>query len=117
MLTIRRKNQDALSEALQKGMAPRLVKYVLHRFPDVYAKNGKDAEAARALVDRVIEAARPYGITQEIDVAVFADLSVMYGEEFHRDEWAHEVLTDAELPPKEKMDELRDRVFESGALM
>ncbi|NUQ73115.1 MAG: hypothetical protein HUU21_06135 [Polyangiaceae bacterium] len=114
MLTIRRKNQAVLVEALQKGMAPRLVKYILCRFPDVF---GKDARRAEALIDRVIEAAKGYGITQEADVAVFADLSVMYGEEFHRDDWALEVLADEELSPRAKMDELRDRVFESGALM
>lgn len=114
MLTIRKKNQEVLAEALQKGMAPRIVKYLLLRFPEVF---GKDAEAAGALVARVIEAAKPYGIKHEVDVAVFADLSVMYGEEFHRDEWASEVLTDEALAPRDKMDELRDRVFESGALM
>jgi hypothetical protein len=114
MLTIRRQNQIVLVEALQKNMGPRLVKYILCRFPKVF---GKDAEAARAFVDRVTPVAKEYGITKEEDVAVFLDLSVMYGEDFHRDEWASDVLTDEALSPTDKMDELRDRVFESGALM
>ena len=114
MLTIRKKNQIVLSEALQKNMGPRLVKYVLCRFPNVY---GKDAEAARALVDRVTPVAAEYGIKKEEDVAVFLDLSVMYGEDFHRDEWASDVLADEALAPSKKMDELRERVFQSGALM
>jgi hypothetical protein len=114
MLTIRKKNQIALTEALQRNMGPRLAKYMLCRFPKIF---GKDMEAAQAHVDKMTPVAKEYGITKEEDVAVFLDLSVMYGEDFHKDEWASDVLTDEALSPGAKMDELRERVFESGALM
>ena len=61
--------------------------------------------------------AAEYGIKKEEDVAVFLDLSVMYGEDFHRDEWASDVLADEAIAPSKKVDELRERVFQSGALM
>jgi hypothetical protein len=114
MLIIRKRNLLVLSDALHQGMSARLVKYVMARFPHVFKE---DQEAARGLIERVIAAAEGYGINKDQDVAIFADLSVMYGEDFHRQPWAVDVLTSETLAPREKMLELRDRVYESGALM
>jgi CHAD domain-containing protein len=114
MLVIRKKNLHVLSEALHKGMSARLVKYMMARFPHVF---GEDAEAARGLLERVCAVAEEYGIKNDRDVAMFADLSVMYGEDFHRQPWAVDVLTSDTLTPRDKMLELQDRVYESGALM
>lgn len=114
MLTIRKVNLEVLSESLEKTMSARLVKYMLVRFPHVF---GGDAQAARDVVDKATAAAKEYGIKNVEDVAIFADLSVMYGDDFHRDPWASEILTRDTLTPRQKILELRGRVRESGALM
>jgi hypothetical protein len=114
MLTVRKKNLAMLEEAIQGDMKPRLVKYILRRFYHVFEG---DKKAAAGLVERACAAAEAYGITKDEEAAIFADLSVMYGEEFHRDEWAAEVLTSEALTPAQKIKELRARVRESGAIV
>lgn len=114
MMTIRKKNMAMLAQSLERSSPERLVKYVMARFPPIY---GEDEDAAFALVDRVTTTAAEYGITKDEDLALFADLSVMFGEDFHRDPWAVEVLTSETMKPREKMIELRSRVHESGAFM
>lgn len=114
MLTVRKKNLAVLEESIQRGMRPRLVKYILRRFHHVFEG---DKEAARGLVERACAAAEAYGMTKDEEAAIFADLSVMYGEDFHRDPWAAEVLTEETLTPTQKIKELRARVRESGAIV
>lgn len=114
MLTIRKRNLLVISESLQRSLADRMTKYVLARFPHVY---GDDEAAVRDVVESACAAAQEYGITEDEDVATFADLWVMYGEGFHRDPWAAEVLHDEELTPRKKMAELERRVLESGAFL
>jgi hypothetical protein len=117
MLTIRKRNLVMLSESIRKGRTNRLVKYVLERFPHVFQVFEKDEEVARGIVERGNAAAAEYGITEEDDVALFVDLMVMYGDDFHREPWASEVLTSDTLTSRQKVWELRNRVGESGALM
>lgn len=114
MLTVRKRNLAMLEESIQRGMRPRLVKYILRRFHHVFEG---DKKAAQGLVERACTTAEAYGLTKDEEAAVFADLSVMYGEEFHRDEWAAEVLTSEALTPAQKIQELRVRVRESGAIV
>lgn len=114
MLTIRKKNQIALSEEIGTRREGRLTRYILARFPHVLAG---DEQAARAIVEKGDASAKEYGITNEDDVALFIDMGVMYGDDFHREPWAFDVLTSDKLTSREKVLELRDRIFRSGALM
>lgn len=114
MLTIRKRNLVVLAEARRRGMPDRLVTYLMARFPDLF--KGEDANA-RAVVDRACATAAEYGINDDEEVGLFADLMVMYGDDFHREPWAANVLKDEKLSQTEKMYELRDRVYKSGALM
>lgn len=104
----------AFDEAMQKGMGERLVKYIMRRFPHVFEE---DKAAARAFIDKAKATAAGYGIQRDIDVAFFADLSVMYGDDFHEHDWARDVLRSEALAPREKIKELSERIRESGALL
>jgi len=115
MLTMRKRNIAAFSESMRKGRVPRLTAYIRARFPHVFKAD--DEEKVRGIVERADAAAQEYGITDEDDVALFADLCVMYGDDFHTETWAQTVLRSGELTSMAKMFELRDRVFKSGALM
>jgi hypothetical protein len=115
MLTIRKKNIAGLSEAMHKRRIPRIAEYIKARFPHVFKAD--DDEKVRAIVERADASAAMYGVTDEDDVALFADLCVMYGHDFHTEPWANKVLRSDALTAMDKMLELRDRVFRSGALM
>ncbi len=108
------RNLAVLSEERQRRLPDRLVTYLMARFPHVF--NGS-SEPVVGIVEKAVGAAAAYGIREEAEMRVFADLSVMYGEDFHREPWAEEVLTAAELTPADKMYVLEERVYKSGALM
>jgi len=112
---LRRKNLAAFNEIVQKGRIPRLVAYLFDRFPHVF-KAG-DEDKVRAIALRADASAALYSVTDEDDIALFADLCVMYGDDFHEERWAHDVLRSDKLTSRDKMLELRDRVSRSGALM
>lgn len=116
MLTIRKRNLEVLSESIRRGRTNRLTQYIMDRFPHVFHVNN-DEEQVRGIVERGNASAAEYGITNEDDVALFVDLTVMYGEDFHKEPWAADVLASDKLTPREKMWELRHRVGESGAMM
>jgi hypothetical protein len=114
MMTIRKRNLAVIEAAFEKGMNVRLVKYTMTRFPHIF---GDDKEKAQENVDRAYKIAAEYGIHKGVDVALFTDLLVMYGDNFHQDPWAREVLMSETLSPREKVFELRLRVRDSGALI
>ena len=115
MLRIRKRNIAVFSEAMRKGRVPRIVEYIKARFSHVF--NPEDDEKVRTIVERADASAATYDVTDEDDVALFADLCVMYGDDFHTEPWAHKVLRSETLTSHDKMLELRDRVVRSGALM
>ncbi len=116
MLTIRKRNLTVLSESIRRGRTNRLVKYIMDRFPHEFNVDN-DEEQVRGIVERGNASAAGYGITDEDDVALFVDLTVMYGEDFHKEPWAENVLLSENLTSREKVWELRNRVGASGAMM
>jgi hypothetical protein len=90
MLKIRAEQFQALAADVRERADRELAKYVRGRFPRLLGPKA-DADVI-ALVVRVRGTAQSYGIVREDNVATFLDLSVMYGEEFHRDPWAADVL-------------------------
>lgn len=103
---------DALAAMRIDAANQRLVSYLRARFPGRYDAIPDDR--LRAAIDRMRGTAADYGIQRENDVATFLDFTVMYGQDFHRDAWAREILQVKELHGPDKMDVLRDRVRGSG---
>lgn len=114
MLTVRKRNLAVLSEARQRHLPDRLTVYLLARFPHVF---GEDEAAALKVVQASLASSGEYGFKEEEELRVYCDLAVMYGDDFHREPWAAQVLTRRDITPEKKVLDLRELVYESGALM
>lgn len=112
-MKIRQRNLLMLEEAIQRDLPNRLVKYVMDMNPGIY---GNDLEGAKLLVDKACASAAQYGLTGEADLRLYADLMVLYGEDFHRQPWVADVLSSEELTPRQKVIEIEDRLFRSGII-
>ena len=112
MFRIRHEQMEALVTARKVAADCRIISYARQRFPSNFL-HIDDAEL-RGLVDRVRVSARSYGITGEHNVAIFLDLTVMYGEDFHQALWASRVLQDENLDSDSKVNSLRRLVFMTG---
>jgi hypothetical protein len=112
VLSIKADQMQSLSEAHQRRVDRDLGDYLKLRFPTVF--EGRSDEEVQDLSRRVRSVAKAYGIEKENDVATFGDLSVMYGEDFHLQPWASDVLACDALHGPDKMTLLRLRVEETG---
>ena len=111
-MQIRGDQIDAIAQARLESADRRLVEYGRQRFP---AALGPRSNAdLLAFVGRVRATAAGYGIVREDNVATCLDFSVMYTEEFHRADWAADVLQCDRLHGPDKMALLRHRVEQTG---
>lgn len=110
-MKIRQRNLLMIEEAIQRNLPNRLVKYVMEMNPVIY---GNDQEGAKHLVEKACASAAQYGLTDEYDLRLYADLMVLYGDDFHRQAWVADVLSSEELTPRQKVVEIEDRLFRSG---
>jgi len=108
MLTITPAQFQALAADVRERANRELVKYARGRFPTKVAQIA-DSEVI-AIVARVRQLAQQYGIVREDNIATFLDLTMMYGENFHNDRWANEVLTNDAIHGPDKMVLLRHKV-------
>lgn|SRR5574338_1056299 len=114
VVQVRKQHLTAFQQLAAHEADRRLVLYLRRRFPETLAASS-EVELLSKVQETRTTAAR-YGILKQADVATFLDLAVMYGDTFHRDEWAAEIL-DLDLKSMhgpDKMALLRYRVSESG---
>ena len=108
MLKIRPEQFQALAADVRERANRELVNYARRRFPAKLAPR-EDYEV-EAIVVGVRQVAQLYGIAREDNVATFLDLTMMYGENFYKDRWAAEVLTNDAMHGPDKMVLLRHKV-------
>ena len=111
MLKIRGEQMDVMAQAAMRGFEQRVAQHLNEHFPEECRRAGPERIAA-AIRQGVARAAR-YGITSELDVVRYLDLSVVLGLDFDsgkRYPWAQQILEDRELDADEKIDALFDRL-------
>lgn len=84
---------DAFSKSCARNFEQRMVRHLEARFPARCA--AMDSSSLLLLVQKGIERAASHGITAEIDVCQFVELTCTLGEEFDEDPslpWATEIL-------------------------
>jgi hypothetical protein len=108
MLKIRQIQLDAIVASLHHRANAALARYARRRFPGELG-SASDNELIE-LVERVRSTASTYGFQMENDVGTFLDLSIMFGEDFRRQKWAAEILSDDALHAPDKMELLRHKV-------
>ncbi len=104
MIEIRPEQLAALDDDRTASLPRRIARYLVDTFPE-------KASALRPrqldeLVAAAIERAHAHGIDIEWDVCRFALLRLELGPDFEHAPWATEILTDHELSPTARMDEL-----------
>lgn len=85
-----------------------LVAHARQRFPEHLAK--VDDRQLRDFVASVRKLAAGYDVVNQDDVATAVDLTIMYGEDFYRQEWASDIFDVASWSSADMMSALRDRV-------
>jgi hypothetical protein len=108
MIKITQEQLDALAVSLCERANVTLTNYARNRFRLEF-NEVSDVELTR-LAERVRKTATTYDLERENDIATFLDFSVMYGEDFHRDDWAREILRDNTLHGPDRMQLLRHKV-------
>ena len=107
MLTIRPEQLKTFAEAGRRDFERRAARHLAREHPDFCRERGEDA--VLALVRRTARRARAYGVGTEVGVVVLARLSILYGENFYRDEaWAAHILTHADLDAGAKVARLSE---------
>jgi hypothetical protein len=109
MLTIRREQQQAFTQAALQRFENEMVAHLRASFPD---QAGKMEEAElRALIRASIEVAAKYGVNEEFDVRRYLEYVFCYGPDFglnSRTTWAGEILCNSGLTGAEKMNRIDD---------
>ena len=103
---------DALSAAVLKRFEERMVVHLRRTFP-VETRDVNNTDFRR-LVHGGIERAESYGVTDNIDLERFLELTVRYGSDFDTrgdTAWAGEILNDPRIPGDDKMNALEDHVL------
>ena len=108
MLKITSVQFQALAADVSARANCELANYARGRFPTKLAQVAHPE--LMAVVVRVREVAQRYGIVREDNIATFLDLTMMYGDNFHKDRWAAEVLTNGSMHGPDKMVLLRHKV-------
>jgi hypothetical protein len=90
----------------------RIAAYVAERFPQAFA--GRDEPQKIAVIERMREAAAPFGFERDDHLGSYIVLYLMYGPGFESQPWAATVLGNALLSPQEKIRTLERRVRAAG---
>ena len=107
MLVIRKKQQEAFTKAVARGLECNLLTHATRQFPVRVNRMGEPA--ARAFVRKAVAACGGFGIEDEYEMSRYLDLMFLLGEDFCTDAslaWAAAVLGNPALAAKEKMDRL-----------
>lgn len=109
MVSISKTQLGEFSAQARQSFEDRLVRHLQDAFPTRYAELGEFG--ARAAIRAGCSRAPGYGLRSERNVARFVDLMVTVGADFDSSPatpWAREILTDDDLTPDEKLEELFD---------
>ena len=112
MIRLRPAQLEAFREEARAGLAERLARRGEQIWPERTADRPR-AEV-RAEAERLAAAARERGLVSEEDVTRFYDLSLELGpgfEEGPAGTWAREILKQRAVPPRERLERLRARVW------
>jgi hypothetical protein len=90
----------------------RIAAYVESRFPQAFAD--RDDEQKALVIERMREAAAPFGLDRDDHVGTYIVLHLMYGAGFESQPWAASVLENTELTPQAKIRALERRVGAAG---
>jgi len=113
MLTIRKEQMDAFSQAMLKQFENQMVIHLNSNFPNE-TKEISEGEL-RTFIQEGIEQAEQYQITLEDDVRRYLEFIVMYGQNFDTNPdtaWTCEILHTKELDGTAKMDLIDERELE-----
>lgn len=113
MLTIRPEQMKQFTAATDAAVDRDLIRYLRERFPKHLADKSDDELQETVRTSRQI--GERYGIERADNLATLADFVVMYGPEFHKDEWANEVLRSPDLHGPDKVALLCHEAKLSGA--
>src|SRR5262249_24775585 len=111
MLIIRDNQMETLKQEAVKSFEQRMVTHLNEFFPQECRRVGE--QRVRAAIQQGIGRAAIYGITSEIDVARYIDLSVVLGLDFDagkRQPWVPQILKNPNLRPDAKVQLIFDRV-------
>jgi len=98
MLTIRPDQMRVFSREALKSFEDRMVAHLAEFFPAQCKERGE--EKTRETIRQGILNARKYGIVSELDVCIYIDIMLEYGDDFDVDPelpWAGQVLNDPAL--------------------
>ena len=118
LFQIRREQIEALAAASIEQFQDNIVDHLRHVWPDETGALADDE--LFAWVRYGVERGRPYGIETEYDVARFIDLMFLFDAEFDANEslpWAAEILRDASLDGRRRVDALMLRADNFCATM
>lgn len=102
MLTITTEQAAVLAGPAVAEVRSRIIGHLCQHWPEECDHLGPE-RTARA-VDRIIQTMRDYGIVVEHDVRRCADLAfALENISFHAQPWAQQILTDADYPPRIKV--------------
>lgn len=108
------KVKDAQIQAISTGREIRanrtLLQYANDRFPELKDDSSIDEEFVAACR----KVANFYQVFKENDIATFLDLSIMYGAAFHKDDWAHVILSNTSMHGPDKIFLLKHLIEETG---
>lgn len=105
MLRIRREQMQTLNEFRRRQFEARAIDYLKGKYPGNYQRRG--ADQTLQLVRRMIDKAKGAGLDSEVGVIAFVELSLLYGEDFDRDEtWAYYIIYQSDLDPEAKVERL-----------
>lgn len=109
MLRIRTDQMKVFGQAAMQDFANRMLTHIQQSFPEHFESLGEDN--CHELIRHGIDQAAYYGITSEIDVARYINLSVVLGPDFDSDErypWIRQILKDPRIKPGQKVQKIFD---------
>ncbi len=112
MLTISRQQLDIFVADRIKNADLELAQYAKRRFPALLGSLQEDR--ILALVRMARASANIYKIERDDNIAEFLDLSIMYGEDFHLQNWASAILLNEQIHGPDRMALLVHKVKLSG---
>lgn len=98
---------DAFGQLSEQASLDRLVDYISARFPAFAHKIGRDRVSGLVAKQRATMAR--FGIETEADLATTMDLTVMYGSNFWKADWADDVFLIEPLSGAERTQIFRER--------
>ena len=111
-MVIRSGQMGALADDARDRANSDLAAYARRRFPTRFADTPE--EVLLKIAEEVRKRAAAEGFEREDHVSTFLDLTVMYGSDFPRSDWASPILNNEGLDAHHKMLSLRNRVEQSG---